>query len=76
MVGGLCRNPAHAGSTQDACEACADYRGAPRGAGDLVHDGLRAIGVHAVIGDCGGCQRRREALNRLLPLADEPTQET
>ena len=51
--------------------------GAPRGLGDLVHGALSAMGVHAVMGSpCGGCQQRREALNDIMPLADEQAKES
>jgi hypothetical protein len=43
----------------------------------MVYNGLEAIGVHAMIGGpCGGCQQRREALNTLVPLADETPKES
>lgn len=45
--------------------------------GDMVHNGLSAIGVHALMGSpCGGCQQRREALNSLIPLTDEQAKES
>jgi hypothetical protein len=40
----------------------------PMGLGDMVKAGLSAVGitqerVAAVLGDCGGCEQRQEALN-------------
>ena len=50
-------------STPNVYAACG-----PVGLGDMVHNGLSAIGitqerVAAVLGSCGGCQQRQEFLN-------------
>ena len=39
------------------------------GLGDVVAAATKAIGIKP----CGGCQQRREALNKLLPFVDNPT---
>ncbi len=39
-----------------------------RGLGDLIERGTKAVGIRA----CGGCQRRRDALNRLVPFNAKP----
>jgi hypothetical protein len=38
------------------------------GLGDVVAAATKAIGIKP----CGGCQRRREALNKLVPFGDNP----
>ncbi len=38
------------------------------GLGDVVAAATKAIGMKP----CGGCQRRREALNKLVPFVDNP----
>jgi hypothetical protein len=38
------------------------------GLGDVVAAATKAIGIKP----CGGCQRRREALNKLMPFVDNP----
>jgi hypothetical protein len=76
-VAAKCRHPELGGETSaDRCAACPRYHGAPRGAGDIVHAAAKATGIARVVGDCGGCVKRRAALNRLLPLTDEPSGET
>lgn len=40
----------------------------PRGLGDVVANLTKAVGVKP----CGGCQKRQEALNRLVPFAQQP----
>jgi hypothetical protein len=39
------------------------------GLGDVVAAATKAIGIRP----CGGCQQRREALNKLVPFGDNPT---
>ena len=39
------------------------------GLGDVVAAATKAIGIKP----CGGCQQRREALNKLIPFVDNPT---
>lgn len=76
-VSGKCRHPELGGETSaKRCAACPRYHGAPRGAGDIVHAVAKATGIARVVGDCGGCAARRAALNRLLPLTDEPREDT
>lgn len=66
-----CRHPVVKGAADDArCAACPQYAGPPRGAGDIVHAVAAATGIARAVGDCGGCKRRRAALNRLLPMPD------
>ena len=56
------------------CRSCKHYEGLSRGFGDTVHKALEATGVHRIVKPCGGCQKRREALNRLVPFKQpEPT---
>lgn len=52
------------------CEPVGQQAARPRGLGDIVKDGLSAIGiteerVSKLIGRPCGCGKRREALNRL-----------
>lgn len=39
------------------------------GLGDVVAAATKAIGIKP----CGGCQQRREALNKIVPFGDNPT---
>lgn len=39
------------------------------GLGDVVAAATKAIGIKP----CGGCQQRREALNRIVPFGDNPS---
>jgi len=52
------------------------YVGRPRGAGDVVHSALKAIGVPQIMEKAGmggcGCGKRRAALNAALPMTDPP----
>ena len=50
------------------CVACPHYQGPSRGVGDIVANITKSIGFRP----CGGCQKRREALNRAIPLAQPP----
>jgi len=45
----------------DCCESCEKYLGRDRGLGDTIKRAAEALGAKT----CGGCQGRREALNRL-----------
>lgn len=38
------------------------------GLGDVVAAATKAIGIKP----CGGCQQRREALNKIVPFGDNP----
>lgn len=38
------------------------------GLGDVVAAATKAIGIKP----CGGCQQRREALNKMMPFGDNP----
>jgi hypothetical protein len=53
------------------CRGCEHYKGQARGLGDRVHTVLSATGVHqvvrTVVGKCGGCAQRRQALNEKFP---------
>lgn len=42
-----------------------------KGLGDLVKAATDAVGIKP----CGGCGRRREALNRILPFGDNRVQD-
>lgn len=57
------------------CRICDQYDGPPRGAGDVIHAITTATGiakaVDTVTGGCGGCARRRAALNAAVPFTDE-----
>jgi hypothetical protein len=54
---------------------CDQYDGPPRGAGDVIYAITTATGiakaVDTVTGGCGGCARRRAALNAAVPFTDE-----
>jgi len=39
------------------------------GLGDVVAAATKAIGIKP----CGGCQQRREALNKMMPFGDNPS---
>ena len=61
-------------ATDEYCSSCNRYSGEIRGAGDIVHVGLKTIGIDAVAkkvenitGKKCGCGERRAALNRLMP---------
>jgi hypothetical protein len=56
--------------------ACDRYAGPPRGVGDVIDAATTALRIKELLGDCGGCAARRAALNRLLPLTDEPSGDT
>jgi hypothetical protein len=47
--------------TGEQCAACPHYRGPARGLGDVVANVTHAVGIRP----CGGCQKRREALNEI-----------
>jgi hypothetical protein len=66
----------HGGSPSlGVCLICYQYDGPPRGAGDVIHAITTATGiakaVDTVTGGCGGCARRRAALNAAVPFTDE-----
>jgi hypothetical protein len=67
--GGICHNleaNTRDGTVQvsvQRCFHCPQYEGPNRGLGDAVATVAKAVGFTP----CGGCQKRREALNRLLP---------
>ena len=75
---GNCTHPRLHGKTDDArCASCDSYRGSPRGAGDIIHSLAKATGVASVAravagGNCGGCAKRRAALNAAIPFTDKP----
>jgi hypothetical protein len=76
-LGDQCLHARHKGETNDdRCAVCPGYMGANRGAGDVVHAITTATGIAAAVkavtgGDCGGCAKRRAALNAALPFSDE-----
>lgn len=64
-ISGVCR---HAKLPQlpaepSLCGPCPHYRGPARGLGDAVAAVTKAVGIPP----CGGCAKRREALNAILP---------
>lgn len=63
---------------ENICSQCSHYSGRARGAGDVLHSITTATGiskvVKAIVGDDCGCQKRRAALNAMLPTTD-PTVE-
>jgi hypothetical protein len=64
----LCAHPSINGRIEtDRCGACEHYAGPVRGLGDVVKKVADATGVSKVAPKGCGCQRRREALNRILP---------
>lgn len=83
---GSCRNESagQGEATAERCMSCQHYSGPARGMGDILHRITSATGVawaaakvaEATTGstDCG-CEQRRQALNRALPLVDRGTQE-
>jgi len=60
-----CTHPAVAPArpTAEQCAKCPHYLGPARGLGDVVANVTHAVGIRP----CGGCQKRREALNQILP---------
>ena len=59
-----------------ACESCNSYQGPLRGAGDVLHGIAKMTGIAAVVQavagpDCG-CAGRRAAMNRMLPMPEDP----
>jgi hypothetical protein len=76
----ICLHPKHFKANESACIGCADYMNPPRGAGDVVHAITTATGIGAAVkavtgGDCGGCAKRRAALNAALPFTDKPSKD-
>ncbi len=45
---------------EECCDSCSEYAGPNRGLGDVVKNVAEAVGIKP----CGGCQKRREAMNR------------
>jgi hypothetical protein len=77
MENGQCILGLHGGSpSPGVCMACDRYAGPPRGVGDVIDAATTALRIKELLGDCGGCAARRAALNRLLPLTDEPSGDT
>lgn len=50
----------------NVCDTCPRYEGPPRGLGDRVAKVAKSVGILP----CGGCQKRREALNAAFPAKD------
>lgn len=70
---GVCAHPVIHGQTDDAkCALCPQYRGSKRGLGDVVHAVTVATGIEALAAavGCGGCAKRRAALNAAVPFTD------
>ena len=51
---------AEPGEMPGACASCSRYSGPARGLGDRIKDLTDKVGIKP----CGGCQRRREKLNK------------
>lgn len=51
---------------------CPESRFKPpmRGGGDAVKRFLDATGISKLVGECGGCKGRQEALNKAFPFGD------
>ena len=49
----------------ECCPSCDSYKGLSRGVGDVVKNVTNAMGMKT----CGKCQKRREALNNLIPFS-------
>lgn len=74
---GRCLLGLHGGApSPGVCFSCDRYAGPMRGLGDMIDAATTALRLKQLLGDCGGCAGRRAALNRLLPLTDEPSGET
>ena len=54
------------------CPTCDMYDGPSRGVGDVVKRATSAVGIKP----CGGCQKRREMLNRMMPFKDKDKDKT
>ena len=52
---------------QNFCENCSDYEGPNRGIGDIISNITKKVGIRP----CKGCQKRREKLNKLLPIKEK-----
>ena len=62
---GRCAHAKRAGdATPSSCAGCPHYAGRARGLGDIVATAAKAVGI----APCGGCQKRREALNKAVPF--------
>lgn len=68
---GVCRHAKlpRVAITVEGCAACPHYRGPARGLGDVVANVTKAVGIRP----CGGCQKRREALNEIVPNPFKPS---
>ncbi len=74
---GRCILGLHGGApSPGVCFSCDRYAGPMRGLGDMIDAATTALRLKQLVGDCGGCAKRRAALNRLIPLTDEPRGET
>lgn len=75
---GSCSRGLHGGRpSQGVCAVCSEYKGAPRGAGDIVAIAATVTGASLVAsaftkatGRACGCDERRAALNAALPFSD------
>lgn len=56
------------------CQQCPSYDGPPRGVGDVVETVARKTGIKGavkrIVGECVGCEERRQWLNRTFPRPD------
>jgi len=68
-IGGICHNAKlpRVEVTVQACAICPQYRGPSRGLGDTVAAVAKSVGIRP----CGGCQKRREALNAKFPTTPQ-----
>lgn len=53
--------------SEGVCARCASYDGPMRGLGDVVAAGIK-VATLGKVKPCGGCQRRRAAMNDRIPL--------
>lgn len=63
-------------SKREACQCGASFSdgtisGPPRGLGDTVERVIKTVTL-GLVKPCGGCKKRREALNALVPYAATP----
>lgn len=52
------------------CIEC-PHANASRGLGDTVHKVTHALGIDKLMPDCGGCAKRIQKLNELVPYKDQ-----
>jgi len=69
QIDARCTNAKRMGDpAPESCPACPYYSGPARGLGDVVATVTKVVGLKT----CGGCQKRREALNAAVPNPFKP----